>query len=121
MTLERLSSGLKERCVQVGSLEIPYLETGHGPPLILIHGFGGDSYNFARVARHLRRRFRVLIPDLPGFGKATRAAELTYSIDSQADRIELHAFTGNRIGAYRRQLDGWIYRSATGASAPTPR
>ena len=88
MTLERLSSGLKERCVQVGSLEIPYLETGHGPPLILIHGFGGDSYNFARVARHLRRRFRVLIPDLPGFGKATRAAELTYSIDSQADRIE---------------------------------
>jgi triacylglycerol lipase len=88
MTLERLSSGLKERFVQVDSLEIPYLETGNGPPLILIHGFGGDGYNFARVARHLRRRFRVLIPDLPGFGKATRAVEIRYSIDAQADRIE---------------------------------
>lgn len=88
IALERFASGLKERVVQVDSLEIPYLETGDGPPLILIHGFGGDAYNFARVARHLRRRFRVLIPDLPGFGKATRAPELAYSMSAQADRME---------------------------------
>jgi triacylglycerol lipase len=88
MSVERLSGGLRERVVQIDSLEIPYLETGSGPPLILIHGFGGDGYNFARTARHLRRRFRVLIPDLPGFGKATRDPRISYSMDAQADRIE---------------------------------
>jgi len=88
MAVERLSGGLRERVVQVDGLEIPYLETGFGPPLILIHGFGGDGYNFARIAGHLRRRFRVLIPDLPGFGKATRDPQLSYSMDAQADRID---------------------------------
>ncbi len=47
---------------------IHYLEAGSGSPVILIHGAGGGSANWFGVIGPLSRRFRVLAPDLPGFG-----------------------------------------------------
>jgi len=45
--LERFTSGLKRRVVQVGDHRIIYSEGGHGEPLVLLHGFGAsaDSWN----------------------------------------------------------------------------
>jgi len=39
--------------------------------LVLVHGFVGDKDNFTRMARFLTPHFRVIQPDLPGFGDAT--------------------------------------------------
>lgn len=55
-------------------LELPegktlnYREDGSGPPLVLVHGSPGDSRSWGRVVPHLRKRFRVLAVDLPGYG-----------------------------------------------------
>jgi len=87
MAVERLRSGLRQRTVCIAGCKSPYLEGGAGPTLILIHGFGGDSYSFIRVAAHLRRRFRVLIPDLPGFGGATRDPAVRHDMHSQARHL----------------------------------
>ena len=48
--------------------KLTYREEGEGPPLLLVHGSPGDSRSWARVAPHLRDRFRVLAVDLPGYG-----------------------------------------------------
>jgi pimeloyl-ACP methyl ester carboxylesterase len=49
--------------------EIAYLDLGTGPALLLIHGFPLDHTMWA--GQHpLSRHFRLLIPDLPGFGKS---------------------------------------------------
>lgn len=56
------------------TLELPdgkklnYRDEGSGPPVVLVHGSPGDIRSWARVAPHLRDRFRVLAVDLPGYG-----------------------------------------------------
>ena len=40
---------------------------GEGPPLLLVHGYGGAAWNWAELAPRLTGR-RLLVPDLPGHG-----------------------------------------------------
>lgn len=57
----------------VDGIKVHYHELGAGPVLILIHGSGPGASgwsNFNRNAAALSKNFRVLIPDLPGFGKS---------------------------------------------------
>jgi pimeloyl-ACP methyl ester carboxylesterase len=88
--LERARNGLAEKQVTVDGLSIAYLEGGQGEPLVLIHGFGADKDNFTRVSGHLTPHYRVLIPDLPGFGESSRPEGADYTIEKQAERV--HAF-----------------------------
>jgi pimeloyl-ACP methyl ester carboxylesterase len=41
---------------------------GDGPTMVLVHGLGGSHLNWMAVAPTLATRYRVLAPDLPGFG-----------------------------------------------------
>ena len=43
-------------------------EEGHGPSLILVHGSPADGRAWNRVVPFLKDRFRLLLPDLPGYG-----------------------------------------------------
>jgi pimeloyl-ACP methyl ester carboxylesterase len=45
-----------------------YLEGGAGPVLVLLHGLGNSSLVWRRVIPALTQEFRVVVPDLPGFG-----------------------------------------------------
>jgi pimeloyl-ACP methyl ester carboxylesterase len=47
---------------------IHHLEEGAGPPVVLLHGGTGGGANWFRLLAPLARRYRVLAPDLPGFG-----------------------------------------------------
>ena len=89
LAIERYRSGLKRSVTRVDGISIPYLHGGQGPTVLLIHGFGGDAYNFARVAARLRHHFHLVIPDLPGFGEAEKDPGQSYDIRSQARRIAL--------------------------------
>jgi pimeloyl-ACP methyl ester carboxylesterase len=51
-----------------GGGKLAYTETGSGSPLILVHGSPGDGRSWSRVASRLTDHFRVLTPDLPGYG-----------------------------------------------------
>lgn len=62
---------------------VHHIEAGSGEPLVLIHGGGGGGANWFRIIGPLSRRFRVLAPDLPGFGEST-AARVTGPLGSQA-------------------------------------
>lgn len=46
---------------------VTFGDTGTGAPLVLVHGSPGEGRAWGRVARHLPG-FRVLTPDLPGYG-----------------------------------------------------
>jgi pimeloyl-ACP methyl ester carboxylesterase len=71
-------------------LHIAYLEGGRGEPLVLVHGFGGNKDNFTRVARWLTPHYRVIVPDLVGFGDSSHPQEAGYTYAAQAER--LHRF-----------------------------
>lgn len=54
--------------VNVSGRRLHFLESGEGPTLLLLHGAGGGSANWYRLISELSRSYRVLAPDLPGFG-----------------------------------------------------
>lgn len=85
--LDRRHGRLKSCRVRTGSIDWHALEGGHGEPLVLLHGFNADADHFNRVARYLSRHFRVLAPDLPGFGDTRVDGALDYRISAQADRV----------------------------------
>lgn len=87
MALERRRSRVRVRHTRVAGFALPYLEGGSGTPLVLIHGFGGDKDNFVRIARFLTPHYRLLCPDLPGFGAASRDAGASYTIADQVERL----------------------------------
>lgn len=68
-------------------LQVVYLEGGRGEPLVLLHGFGGNKDNFTRVARHLTPKYRVIVPDLPGFGESSHPQEASYTYAEQAKHV----------------------------------
>lgn len=100
---ERALAGLVTRSTVVDGLSMPYLEGGRGEPLLLIHGFAGDKDNFTRCARFLTPHYRVIIPDLPGFGDASRDETADHSPAAQADRL---AVLMRQLGIARAHIGG---------------
>jgi 3-oxoadipate enol-lactonase len=50
--------------------KIAYRRAGGGPPVLLIHGVGGDSSNWDPISERLRTRFDVIAMDLRGHGQS---------------------------------------------------
>lgn len=48
---------------------------GEGPPVVLLHGDFGAWTHFVRNIEPLSRRFRLLVPDMPGYGGSDLPAE----------------------------------------------
>lgn len=51
---------------------VRYYDDGAGPAVLLIHGAGATARLWHRQSGPLSRRFRVIAPDLPGFGGTER-------------------------------------------------
>ena len=49
-----------------------WFESGAGPALVLLHGGGGTGKAWTSQLRHFGERYRVIAPDLPGFGQSGR-------------------------------------------------
>ena len=45
-------------------------DKGSGFPLVLVHGFLGSSEMWEPQINFFKNYFRVIVPDLPGFGKS---------------------------------------------------
>ncbi|WP_288262351.1 alpha/beta fold hydrolase [uncultured Prochlorococcus sp.] len=61
------------------SLKFPVVIGGKGPPILLLHGFDSSFLEFRRIYQSLKRNFKVIIPDLLGFGFSPRCATDEYN------------------------------------------
>ena len=88
---ERGKAGLGLFEVDVNGLSMKYLSGGQGEPLLLIHGFGANKDNWTRISRYLTPHFKIIAPDLIGFGESARPKDVDYSILSQMERVRAFA------------------------------
>lgn len=84
--------------------------SGDGPPLLLIHGLMTSGYSFRYVIPELAKKYRVIVPDLPGAGRSQAPLDLSMSPQSVATfldalvstlQIEPPYVVGNSLGGYQ--------------------
>jgi 3-oxoadipate enol-lactonase len=59
-------------------------QAGEGPPLFLFHSLLSDRASFDAIVPELAKSFRVIVPELPGFG---RSQAVTGGLAAVADRM----------------------------------
>ncbi len=108
-TAAQSSSAPVDKETVVFGTKIHYLEAGSGPTVILLHGLGGSTQNWALNISVLAQNFRVIVPDQIGFGKSDKPF-INYRIGTYVDylnqfckqlKIERASLVGNSMG-------GWI-------------
>ncbi|OBH37291.1 2-hydroxy-6-ketonona-2,4-dienedioic acid hydrolase [Mycobacterium sp. E342] len=81
---------ITERTVNVRGKEIFVAEAGSGPPVVLLHGGGPGASgmsNYARNVEPLAEHFRVIVPDMPGYGRSTKGVNRRDPFGYLADHI----------------------------------
>ncbi|MEL7182786.1 MAG: alpha/beta hydrolase [Pseudomonadota bacterium] len=102
--------GFQEVRIEVPGSHVFARVGGDGPPLLLLHGYPQTSAMWHRVAPVLAREYRVICPDLRGYGRsgkpATDAAHAPYSKRAMAaDALALMDHLGHErflVGAHDR-------------------
>jgi pimeloyl-ACP methyl ester carboxylesterase len=61
-------AGVEHRYVDAGGLRVHVAEAGAGEPVLLLHGWPQHHYMWHRVIERLAPRYRLIAPDLRGFG-----------------------------------------------------
>lgn len=65
-----------------------YRTDGSGPPLLLIHGYPFNSWDWASIWPALTSRFTVIAPDMLGMGFSDKPFAYGYSVHDHADMHE---------------------------------
>ncbi|MGH8062944.1 MAG: alpha/beta fold hydrolase [Pseudoxanthomonas sp.] len=88
---QRWSAGLSLGQAQVAGHRWVYAvreaDTADAPTVVMIHGFTGSKENWYPLAARLRGRYRLVIPDLPGWGDSERIEGVDYGFVAQSERV----------------------------------
>jgi len=96
-----------ERFVEVDGRQVYVEQQGAGEAVVLLHGFGESSYSWRKVMPELARSFRVVAPDLNGFGWTERPRDpQSYTREGQ-ERLVLGVL--GALGVTRAQFVGHSY------------
>jgi len=101
--------------VKADGVEVFYRASGDpkAPVVLLLHGFPASSFMFRELIPRLADQFRVVAPDLPGFGftEVPEERKYAYSFDALAHTLE--AFT-DALGLNRYAIYVFDYGAPTG-------
>ena len=103
LQLNRATAGLSAHTLTSAGHTLHYLDGGSGETLVLLHGIFAEKDHWVDFARPLTPHYRVLAPDLPGFGESTRLPDMNYSY---AEQVEFLKGFMDRLGLQRVHLGG---------------
>ena len=110
MTSTVAGIAFEPRTIDAGGIETSYLAAGAGETVVMLHGSGpgvSATANWQHNIGTLSQRFRVLAPDIVGFGGTERPDDVVYSLRGWTDHIwafldahgiEKTAIVGNSLG-----------------------
>jgi pimeloyl-ACP methyl ester carboxylesterase len=86
----------------VGGVKLHYLSAGHGPTVILLHGYAETSRMWRPLIPKLADRFTVIAPDLPGIGDSDIPAQ---GLDMKSAATTIHALA-KALGVTKARVVG---------------
>jgi abhydrolase domain-containing protein 6 len=106
----RWQAGLSRHTVQVDDHRWVYLEGGRGESLLFVHGFGMEKDGWGLFPKAFSRSYRLILPDLPGFGENSRLESANYDVPSQAKRLNrfVESLGLNRFHLAGSSMGGYI-------------
>ena len=72
---------------RVGQADLAYLDTGEGPPVLLLHGCPFSSFIWRRIIPLLSPRFRCVAPDLLGLGDTETPDGADWTLPAQVRAV----------------------------------
>lgn len=89
--------------------KIQYVDVGSGPVVVLLHGLGGNSSNWAFNFAALSAKYRVIAPDQIGFGRSDKPL-INYRVGTYADFLDkfLDGLGVERASLVGNSMGGWI-------------
>src|SRR5207302_11191636 len=87
---------------EVQGVKVHYLTSGHGAPLLLLHGYAETSLMCRPLIPSLAERFTVIAPDLPGIGDSAIPAD---GLDMKASTVRIHALARS-LGVQKAEVVG---------------
>jgi pimeloyl-ACP methyl ester carboxylesterase len=81
---------IESRFGEVDGIKIHYLTAGHGPAVILLHGYAETSRMWRPLIPKLTDKFTVVAPDLPGIGDSD-IPKNDDGLDMKTAAIRIHA------------------------------
>ena len=87
---------------EVQGIKLHYVTSGHGAPLLLLHGYAETSLMWRPLMPSLAERFTVIAPDLPGIGDSAIPAD---GLDMKAAAIRIHALMSS-LGFQKAEVVG---------------
>jgi pimeloyl-ACP methyl ester carboxylesterase len=113
---------ITQRTVDVDGIKVFVREAGDrsAPAIVLLHGFPASSHMFRELIPRLADRFRVIAPDMVGYGHSDAPAvgQFAYTFDNLADvtRKALHRLEVDSYVLYLHDFGGPVgMRLATSA------
>ena len=96
--------------LNIDGLKVHYKDEGEGEVLVLLHGTFSSLHTFDTWALILKKKYRVIRLDLPGFGITGPSIENVYSISIFIDFIEnfLDLLNVNKYHLAGNSLGGWL-------------
>jgi pimeloyl-ACP methyl ester carboxylesterase len=88
---QRIALGLQRHDVVIDGQRWVYVERAaartDAPTIVMLHGYTGSKENWYRLAARLAGRYRLVIPDLPGWGESQRVAGADHGYAAQAGQV----------------------------------
>jgi pimeloyl-ACP methyl ester carboxylesterase len=81
-------NAIVSRMAEVEGVRLHYLTSGHGPAVILLHGYTQTSRMWKPIIPRLAAKFTVIAPDLPGIGESEIPKD---GLDMKTAAIRIHA------------------------------
>src|SRR3954471_15758397 len=105
--------GARSSFIDVGEYRIHYYTLGPagGPVAVLVHGLGGRSEDWEKLAPYLAKAgYRVYLPDLPGYGQSDKPTDFSYSIKDEAAVVSgfFDALSLKQVDLGGWSMGGWI-------------
>ncbi len=83
-----VKNAIESRTAEANGVNLHYLTSGHGPAVILLHGYAETSRMWRPLIPRLAEKFTVIAPDLPGIGDS---AIPTAGLDMKSAAVSVHA------------------------------
>jgi pimeloyl-ACP methyl ester carboxylesterase len=90
------------RSTEVEGVKLHYLTAGHGPAVILLHGYTQTSRMWKPIIPLLAEKFTVIAPDLPGIGDSSIPTD---GLDMKTAAIRIHALVKS-LGIQKARVVG---------------